>query len=244
MRIRVAIATDDNFVSPHFGKCQMYTLVDIEDGRIVNKEVVENPGLEGHQPGVIPRFLHEKGANFIIAGGMGPRAVNFFNEFGIQTVVGVSGDIDHTLEKFMAGSLQAGRNLHELYEHDHEHGQSHEHTHELRDGVSIVCITAQGPNLDAEVDPRFGRSPYFILVNPDTLEFAALENTHADAEGGAGTQAGQMMVSNGVTALLTGSVGPNASEALRASGIRMYTGISGTVRQAVEAFKTGQLKTA
>lgn len=247
MKVRIAIATDDHFVSPHFGKCQTYTLVDIEDGTVIKKEVVKNPGLEGHMPGVIPRFLHEHGANFVIAGGMGPRAVDFFNEFGIQTVVGVSGDIDRTIEAFTAGALHAGRNMHELFDHDHEHGHEHEHTHShehshaLRDRAPIVCITAQGPDMDSEVDQRFGRSPYFILVNLDTMEFAALENSHADDGGGAGTQAGQMMISNGVSALLTGSVGPNASETLKAAGIQTYTGVSGTVRTAIADYRAGRL---
>ncbi len=99
----------------------MYTIVDVEDGSIIKQEVIDNPGFEGHQPGVIPRFLHEKGANVVIAGGMGPRAVDLFNRFGIQTVIGVTGEIDRTLDKFIAGTLQAGQNLHELFGHDHDH---------------------------------------------------------------------------------------------------------------------------
>ncbi len=122
MQVRLAIATDDNGVSTHFGKCRTYTLVDIEDGRVIKKEAVTNPGFEGHQPGMIPRFLHEKGATIVIAGGMGQRAVDFFNEFGMQTVVGVIGDIDSTIEKFIRGSLQGGQNLHDL-----EHGHGHAH---------------------------------------------------------------------------------------------------------------------
>ncbi len=243
MQVRIAIATDGDFVSLHFGKCQSYTFVDIEDGKIIKKEVIDNPGLEGHQPGVIPRFLHQKGANYIIAGGMGPRAVDFFTEFGIQTVVGVSGEINHIIEKFIAGALSGGRNLHELFDHEHEHGHNHEHSHELKDDASLICITAQGPDLNAEVDSRFGRCPYFLLVNPNTLEFVALENANADAEGGAGNQAGQFIISNNVKALLTGSVGPNAYETLNAAGVEMYTGISGNVKQVIEDYKAGKLKT-
>lgn len=242
MQTRLAIATDGDFVSQHFGRCQSYTIVDIKDGKIIKKELIDNPGLEGHEPGVIPRFLHQMGVSFIIAGGMGPRAIDFFNEFGIQTVVGVSGDIKHTIEKFIAGELQGGRNLHELFEQEHEHGHNHEHTHALKDVASLICITAQGPDLNAEVDSRFGRCPYFLLVNPNTLEFVALENANADAEGGAGTQAGQFIISNNVKALLTGSVGPNAYETLNAAGVVMYTGVSGNVRQVIEDYKAGKLK--
>jgi predicted Fe-Mo cluster-binding NifX family protein len=244
MQIRVAIATDGDFVSQHFGRCQSYTIVDIEDGKILKTELIDNPGLEGHEPGVIPRFLHQKGVSYIVAGGMGPRAVEFFNQFGIQTVIGVSGNIKHTIEKFIKGELQGGRNMHELFEQEHEHGHDHEHTHALKDTASLICITAREPDLNAEVDSRFGRCPYFLLVNPNTFEFVALENTNAEAEGGAGTQASQFVISNNVKALLTGSVGPNAFETLSTAGIEIYTGVSGTVRQAIEAYKAGKLKTA
>ncbi|MDD5665659.1 MAG: NifB/NifX family molybdenum-iron cluster-binding protein, partial [Candidatus Omnitrophica bacterium] len=73
--MKVAISTDGDFVSAHFGRCPSFTLVDIENGKVVKRTEVPNPG---HQPGAIPQFLHQKGANFIIAGGMGMRATSFF----------------------------------------------------------------------------------------------------------------------------------------------------------------------
>ena len=106
--MRIAISTDGDFVSAHFGRCPSYTLVDIEEGKVVGKEVVNNPG---HQPGNIPQFLHEKGTKCIIAGGMGMRAVGFFNEFGIKTIVGISGRIDEVIEKLQDGTLKGGESL-------------------------------------------------------------------------------------------------------------------------------------
>ena len=106
--MKVAISTDGDFVSAHFGRCPSYTLVDIEEGKVVGKEVVNNPG---HQPGNIPQFLHGKGTKCIIAGGMGMRAVGFFNEFGIQTIVGISGRIDEVIEKLQDGTLKGAESL-------------------------------------------------------------------------------------------------------------------------------------
>ena len=106
--MRIAISTDGDFVSAHFGRCPSYTLVDIEEGKVVGKEVVNNPG---HHPGNIPQFLHEKGAKCIIAGGMGMRAVGFFNEFNIKTIVGISGKIDEVIEKLQDGTLKGGESL-------------------------------------------------------------------------------------------------------------------------------------
>ena len=106
--MRIAISTDAGVVSAHFGRCPSFTIVDVENGEVVKKEVVENPG---HQPGFIPQFLHEKGAECIVCGGMGMRAVGFFEELSIQTILGVSGTIDEVLEKLHKGTLKGGKSL-------------------------------------------------------------------------------------------------------------------------------------
>jgi predicted Fe-Mo cluster-binding NifX family protein len=103
--MRVAISTDGSSVSPHFGRCPHFTIVDIEDGKLTYRELVENPG---HQPGAIPRFLAERGVRCIIAGGMGMRATSFFNEQGIEAIVGVSGEIEDVIRKLTEGSLVGG----------------------------------------------------------------------------------------------------------------------------------------
>ncbi len=106
--MRIAISTDGDNVSAHFGRCPSFTLVDIENNKVEKKENVQNPG---HQPGSIPKFLHEKGVKCIICGGMGARAVGFFEEFGIQTIVGISGKIDDVVKKLLKGALEGGESL-------------------------------------------------------------------------------------------------------------------------------------
>ena len=105
-----------------------------------------------------------------------------------------------------------------------------------------ICITAQGDNLDAQVDPRFGRCQYFIIVDPETKEFEAIENSNIQAMGGAGIQSGQLIASKGVNVVLTGNVGPNAFQTLQAAGLEIIIGVSGTVKEAVERYKRGELK--
>ena len=107
-----------------------------------------------------------------------------------------------------------------------------------------IAVTAQGNTLDAPTSPRFGRCPTYILVETETLAFEALDNPAMAAAGGAGIQAAQFIVEQGIEALLTTNVGPNAMDVLQAASIPVYLISGGTVRQVVEAYKAGQLKLA
>ncbi len=107
-----------------------------------------------------------------------------------------------------------------------------------------IAITSSGDNLDSQMDPRFGRCQYFMIVDPDTMDFEAMQNESAMASGGAGIQAAQTIVNVGINAVITGNVGPNAFEVLSAAGIETMTGASGTVRHALELYKSGSLQSA
>ena len=103
-----------------------------------------------------------------------------------------------------------------------------------------IAVSASGPTLDAEVDPRFGRCPYFIIIDPDTVEFEAVNNSGAMAGGGAGISTAQTIAGKGVDAILTGNCGPSAFEVLSAAGIKVATGVSGKVQDAVRDYKAGR----
>jgi len=105
-----------------------------------------------------------------------------------------------------------------------------------------IAISSTGKDLDAQVDPRFGRCQYFIIVEPKSLEYNVFENPNIDAAGGAGIQSGRMMADNGVKAVLTGNVGPNAFQTLTAAKVEIITGISGTVREAVQRYNNGEFQ--
>ena len=108
-----------------------------------------------------------------------------------------------------------------------------------------VAVTSQGSDLSSQVDPRFGRAKNFIVVDTDTDEFSAHDNTqNMNAAQGAGIQAGRTVVDLGVEAVITGNVGPKAFTTLQAGNIKVHPGASGTVKEAVEKFKAGQLPPA
>jgi predicted Fe-Mo cluster-binding NifX family protein len=107
-----------------------------------------------------------------------------------------------------------------------------------------IAITTTTPNLDADIDPRFGRCRYFVIVDPDTMEYEAVENSGAAAGGGAGIATAQTITGKNIEAVITGNCGPNAYQALSAANIKVVTSASGKVRDAVQQYKSGNLKSS
>lgn len=104
-----------------------------------------------------------------------------------------------------------------------------------------IAVTASGPALDDNVEARFGRCTYFLIIDTDTMELEPIQNPNISLGGGAGTQSAQLMSSKGVSSVLTGNCGPNAFRVFGAAGINVITGVNGNVRNAVEQFKSGSL---
>ena len=104
-----------------------------------------------------------------------------------------------------------------------------------------IAITSTGKTLDSQVDQRLGRAAYFVIVDTETMDFDVLENDSVTATGGAGIGAAKTIADAGVEAVLTGNCGPNAQRTLSAAGVKLYTGITGTLSEAVELFKSGKL---
>ncbi len=104
-----------------------------------------------------------------------------------------------------------------------------------------IVVSSTGPELTSGVDPRFGRCPYFVVVETESMEAKAHSNESRMAMGGAGIQAGQFVASLGAPTMITGNVGPNAARVLAAAGVKVYIGASGTVEEAVKDFLAGKL---
>lgn len=108
-----------------------------------------------------------------------------------------------------------------------------------------LAVTATGKNLEAKIDPRFGRAAYFIVVDPETMAFEVVNNSQSlDLPQGAGIQAGQTIVKNKVDALITGNCGPKAFQVLQNAGVKIFSGAAGSVKDAILQYKSGQLRPA
>jgi predicted Fe-Mo cluster-binding NifX family protein len=108
-----------------------------------------------------------------------------------------------------------------------------------------IAISASGPDLDARVDPRFGRAPFFLIVDTETGEFEAVPNRmNLMAPQGAGIQAAALVARYKPAAVLIGHCGPKAFYTLEAAGIKVIVGVEGSAREAVQNFKAGKFKSA
>jgi predicted Fe-Mo cluster-binding NifX family protein len=245
LQMRIALSTDGGYISAHFGRCPAYTIVDIEEGRIINREEISNPG---HQPGFLPQFLSQRGVDCIIAGGMGPRAQALFSQQNIETIIGVQGSIDEVIDKFISRELESGEDL-----CDHRHGTDHQnelHAHNPHHGQTDfykqmsspaakgkICFSSLGKALSAELDPRFGRARYFLVLDPETLRLEVLENPNREAVQGAGIQTAQMILNRDIGTVVTGRCGPNARKILDSAGITVIEGFSGNIQDIFEKLK-------
>jgi len=112
--MRIAIPTEGGQVAGHFGHCPQFTIVDIMEGTVKGKDLIDNPG---HQPGFLPKFLAEKGVKCIIAGGMGASALDLFASYGVQVITGARGPIEKIIEVYLQGNLVSSGEV--CCEHQH-----------------------------------------------------------------------------------------------------------------------------
>lgn len=128
MRIAVSLETNqglDSKVAHHFGRCPYFALIDVEEDQVQNCQVVENPFYAAHQPGQVPGFIRDQEADVMLSGGMGRRAIGFFEQFGIQAATGAQGTVKEAVEDFLEGALSAAAPCKESVEHEGHHGGHH-----------------------------------------------------------------------------------------------------------------------
>ncbi len=122
--MKIAVTAENNnglesLVAQHFGHAPFFMLVDVENGEVTTVQGVANPFAEAHQPGQIPTFIHEQKANVILSGGMGGRAIEFFEQYGIKAATGAAGTVRQSLEHYFGGQLKEAAPCDESVAHGH-----------------------------------------------------------------------------------------------------------------------------
>ncbi|QVK18212.1 P-loop NTPase [Mycoplasmatota bacterium] len=114
-KMKIAVASENGFVTQHFGHCESFSVFETENNQIVKSESIPNPG---HRPGFLPNFLHDLGVNVIISGGMGGGAIDIFNSHGIEVITGASGNAKVAAEEYLKGTLKSTGSV--CHEHQHQ----------------------------------------------------------------------------------------------------------------------------
>jgi len=122
MRIAISVETNDgldSIVAHHFGRCPYFAIVDLDADDVKSVAVIANPFFGNHQPGQVPGFIHQQEADVMISGGMGGRAIQFFQEFGINSATGATGTAQTAVESYLNGQLSGAAPCRESVEHGH-----------------------------------------------------------------------------------------------------------------------------
>jgi predicted Fe-Mo cluster-binding NifX family protein len=122
--MKIAVTAENNnglesMVAQHFGHAPFFIMVDMENGEVTAVQDVTNPFAQAHQPGQIPGFIHEQKANVILSGGMGGRAIAFFEQLRIKAATGATGTVRQSLENYLGGKLQEAAPCAESVAHGH-----------------------------------------------------------------------------------------------------------------------------
>ena len=122
--MRIAVSADnknglDSVVSPHFGRCPHFILVDLEGQQVQAVQELDNPYYENHQPGQVPALISSLGADVMLTGGMGGRAIQFFQQLGIEGVTGADGTVRQSVEHYLGGQLRGAAPCHDSQDHGH-----------------------------------------------------------------------------------------------------------------------------
>ena len=104
-----------------------------------------------------------------------------------------------------------------------------------------ICVTSMGEGIDSNVDPRFGRCKYFLIIDMDSNDVESISNESLMSAGGAGIQAAQMVAKTGASIVITGNIGPNAYQTLSAAGIKVITGVNGSIKDIISKYTKGEL---
>lgn len=122
MKKRIAVPTNNGQVAQHFGRCPEYTILEVKDCDILNTEIIENPG---HKPNFLPNYLNDLNVDIVLAGGMGQKAFNLFQQNNIEVVTGASGLVKDSVKAYLNNELDTDNELCNHSDHNHDHGHHH-----------------------------------------------------------------------------------------------------------------------
>ncbi|MGW8179342.1 MAG: NifB/NifX family molybdenum-iron cluster-binding protein [bacterium] len=240
--MRIAIPFWMERISPVFDVAKDLLLVDIENSTELERQ---NKRVEEADLTRRAHYVDDLGVKVLICGAISRPLRLILEARGIEVIGQVCGNTEEILQAFLQGSLSDQAFLMPGCKMRRE--RFHLEAGSLVNGQRWPCmrvaVTSQGPDLTSPVDPRFGHARYLIVFDTETEELTALDNSRKlNSVQGAGVKAVKAVINEGVDAVLTGHVGKKALEALEAARVQVFCGASGTVKDTLSEFTSGQLK--
>lgn len=238
--MQIALTVWEGRISPLFDVSRMLLILQVEAGRVVGQ--CYSPYRSASIYSRAAR-LADLGVDCLICGGISRFCAEAIASYGIRIIPFAEGAVEEVLEACLDDLIGHGATTIQM--NGSAAAPNRGNASRLmpkEDQQMRIAISAGGTTLDDSVEPRFGRCPYFIFVDPESMAYEAMPNPNIALGGGAGPQSAQLMAEKGVAAVLTGNCGPNAFQTFGAAGIDVITGIGGSVREALEKYKSGQLK--
>jgi predicted Fe-Mo cluster-binding NifX family protein len=266
--MRAALTVWDERISPLFDVSREAVILSAKDGILVERRTER---IDAPTAALKVARLLELGVNTLVCGAISEPLQRELTSRGIRVFGFVAGELGQVERALVAGALptpalsmpgchcprsrlHGGRSRRcerrrrprrqSAAEKRREDEMPRENRTSFGERTVKIAISAEGPSLDAAVDPRFGRCAYFIVVETASGRFEAVQNGGGSRTGGAGIQSAQLLAQQGIQAVLTGNCGPNAYQTLEAAGIQVVVGCVGSVSEAVRRFVAGELRPA
>ena len=230
--MKLAVTVWENRISPLFDATRTLLIAEIHNRVVTKKHLVS---FDCISPFSRAETLEELGIDTLICGGVSDFFSDLIEARDIRIIPFVAGCVDEVIDAYLKDAL-----CHKKFKMP---GCGDRQYEKIPGGIKMkIAVSSSANNLDSPIDPRFGRCAFFIVVDTETMNFEAFDNESIALGGGAGIQAAQFVASKGAKAIMTGNVGPNAVRTLAAAGVEVFVGQNGTVRNAIDRFKRGELQ--
>ena len=241
--MKVAIPFWMERVSPVFDVAKQLLLVDIVESTEVTRQETTISETE-----LISRanYVASLGVQALICGAISRPLERILEAKGIDVTTQICGDTEEILQAFLRGTLDDGSfrmpGCNAVRQRFQPRSDVGGNGLKPKEKCMRIAVTSQGPNLSSQVDPRFGRAKFLIVLDRETEEFTVLDNSrNLNATQGAGIQTAKRVVDEAVDAVITGHVGPKALEALQCAQVEIFPGASGTVKDALDRMKSQEV---
>jgi len=222
--MKIAIVAHNNHIALRFDCAEQLIIVEaeLEEGKA---SIIETRKFQSSHPLARAVEAAELPVEAVVCGGIDRVSCWLLEASEKKVIAWQEGRWDEVVKEIISGLTASSPDISSIIRNEVQKGMK-------------IAITSMGQQLDSSVDPRFGRARWLIIYDTKNDTYEAIDNSkNLNAQQGAGVQTASLAVQKGVGLVLTGDCGPKAAQVLQKAGVRVVTGISGTVKEAIEKIR-------